>query len=143
MNIHIFLFINFIIGFVSDIILNHLSNYDFLNLNTLKPYFDNKSIIEEAIYAGITVYIIVLIIVLIFKLIYKRYLPENKNEYIVFLLITFILGFIGDYIIYWIDIFPKLKLYYETVGVGLWGGLAILFSVIVSLLIKHIVYKII
>ena len=143
MNIHIFLLINFIIGFVSDIILNHLSNYDFLNLNTLKPYFDNKSIIEAAIYAGITVYLIVLIIVLIFKLIYKRYLPENKNEYIVFLLITFILGFIGDYIIYWIDIFPKLKLYYETVGIGLWGGLAILFSVIVSLLIKHIVYKII
>lgn len=143
MNIHIFLLINFIIGFVSDIILNHLSNYDFINLNTLKPYFDNKSIIEAAIYAGITVYLIVLIIVLIFKLIYKRYLPENKNEYLVFLLITFILGFIGDYIIYWIDIFPKLKLYYETVCIGLWGGLAILFSVIVSLLIKHIVYKII
>lgn len=142
MNINIFLFINFIIGFVSDIILNHLSNYDFINLNTLKPYFNNKSIIEAAIYAGITVYLIVLIIVLIFKLIYKRYLPDNKNEYIVFLLITFILGFIGDYIIYWIDIFPKLKLYYETVGIGLWGGLAILFSVIVSLLIKHIVYKI-
>lgn len=142
MNIHIFLLINFIIGFVSDIILNNLSNYDLLNLNTLKPYFNNKSIIEAAIYAGITVYLIVLIIVLIFKLINKKYLPDNKNEYIVFLLITFILGFIGDYIIYWIDIFPKLKLYYETVGIGLWGGLAILFSVIVSLLIKHIVYRI-
>ena len=46
---------------------------------------------------------------------------------------TFVIGYIADYIIYWINIFPKLDLYYEEVGIGLWGGFAILFSVLLSL----------
>ena len=59
MNIHIFLIINFIIGFVSDIVLNKLSYYNVMKLNTLRPYFENKTIVEAALYAGITVYVIV------------------------------------------------------------------------------------
>ena len=59
MNVHIFLIINFIIGFISDIILNKLSYYNVMKLDTLRPYFEDKTIIEAALYAGITVYIIV------------------------------------------------------------------------------------
>ena len=139
MNIHIFLIINFIIGFVSDIVLNKLSYYNVMKLNTLRPYFENKTIVEAALYAGITVYVIVGIISIIFKLLNKRYLPSTQKEYVIYLLLTFVIGFIADYIIYWIDIFPKLELYYKEVGKGLWGGLAILFSVMIGLLIKHII----
>jgi hypothetical protein len=135
MNIYIFLIINFIIGFLSDIILNHLSHFNFMKLNTLRPYFENKTMFEAALYAGITVFIIILAIIGIYYIIYKRYLPNTLNEYIIFLLISFVVGYIGDYIIYWIDIFPGLKLYYNQVGIGLWGAIAILFSVIISLFI--------
>lgn len=139
MNIHIFLIINFIIGFVSDIVLNKLSYYNFMKLNTLRPYFENKTIMVAALYAGITVYVIVGIISIVFRIFNKRYLPSTQKEYIIYLLLTFVIGFIADYIIYWIDIFPKLELYYKEVGKGLWGGLAILFSVMIGLLIKHII----
>ena len=110
-----------------------------MKLNTLRPYFENKTIVEAALYAGITVYVIVGIISIIFKLLNKRYLPSTQKEYVIYLLLTFVIGFIADYIIYWIDIFPKLELYYKEVGKGLWGGLAILFSVMIGLLIKHII----
>ena len=133
MNIHLFLIINFIIGFISDILLNKLSYYNFMKLNTLRGYFEDKTLLEAALYAGITVYIIVGVISILFKLMYKRYLPNTKQEYIIYLLITFVIGYIADYIIYWINIFPKLDLYYEEVGIGLWGGFAILFSVLLSL----------
>jgi len=141
MNIHLFLIINFIIGFLSDIVLNKLSYYNFMKLNTLRPYFENKTIVEAALYAGITVYVIVGIISIIFKLLNKRYLPSTKREYIIYLLLTFVIGFIADYIIYWIDIFPRLELYYKEVGKGLWGGLAILFSVAISLIMNIIINK--
>ena len=130
----LFLVFNFLIGFFSDIVLNLLANQDIQFLSTLKPYFANKSVAKAALYAGLTVIIIVGIIMSIFQLTYDKYLPETVNEIVVYLLITFIIGFIADIVIYKINIFPKLKLYYQKVGKGLWGGLAILFSVIASLI---------
>jgi hypothetical protein len=130
----LFLVFNFLIGFFSDVVLNLLANKDIQFLSTLKPYFANKSVAKAALYAGITVIIIVGIIMSIFQLTYNKYLPEKVNEIVVYLLITFIIGFIADVVIYKINIFPKLKLYYQKVGKGLWGALAILFSVILSLI---------
>tara|TARA_B110000495_G_C22857498_1_gene500007 strand:+ start:172 stop:639 length:468 start_codon:yes stop_codon:yes gene_type:complete len=129
----LFLLLNFVIGFFSDIVLNLLANQDIKFLKTLKPYFANKSVTKAALYAGITVIIIVGIIMSIFKITYDKYLPGTINEYLIYLLITFVIGFIADIVIYKINIFPKLKLYYQTVGKGLWGALAVLFSVIISL----------
>jgi len=60
------------------------------------------------------------------------------NEYIIFIILTFILGYISDIIINRINIFPRLKEYYKDVGDGLWGGLAIVFSVIISLILLYI-----
>jgi len=130
----LFLVFNFLIGFFSDVVLNLLANKDIQFLSTLKPYFANKSVAKAALYAGLTVIIIVGIIMSIFQLTYNKYLPEKVNEIVVYLLITFIIGFIADVVIYKINIFPKLKLYYQKVGKGLWGALAILFSVILSLI---------
>ena len=143
----LFLLLNAKIAFVSDILLNLLVNgnvkilheykiYD--SLKTLKPYFQNKSMFLAAFYALLTVIIIVGLIMKTFQIIYDKYLPESINEYVIFLILTFIIGYIGDIIIYKINIFPKLKQYYRVVGKGLWGALAILFSVIVALIYLYI-----
>ena len=143
----LFLLLNAKIAFVSDILLNLLVNsnvkilheykiYD--SLKTLKPYFQNKSMFLAAFYALLTVIIIVGLIMKTFEIIYDKYLPESINEYVIFLILTFIIGYIGDIIIYKINIFPKLKQYYRVVGKGLWGALAILFSVIVALIYLYI-----
>jgi len=139
---YLFLLLNFLIGFFSDIVLNHLSNYRFMNLNTLRPYFKHHSTFVAALYAAITVLIIVLIICNLFHVKYKKYLPETRTEYLVFFTVTFVIGFIADIVIHRLNIFPKLKLYYHVVGSGLWGGLAILFSVALSICIQKIYYPI-
>ena len=72
MNINHFLILNGIIGFFSDIALNILSNYNFINLNTLRPYFENKSMLYLAIYASIITFTLVLISVNIYKIIFNK-----------------------------------------------------------------------
>ena len=108
-----------------------------MNLNTLRPYFNHHSIIGAASLASITVVIVVYIICFLYKLLYDKYLPETNRERIVFIILTFIIGYIADILIHRLNIFPKLKLYYKVVGGGLWGGLAITFSVILSYLILY------
>ena len=137
MDINKFILINGLVGFFSDIILNGLSNYKLMNLNTLRPYFNHHSIIGAASLASITVVIVVYIICFLYKLLYDKYLPETNRERIVFIILTFIIGYIADILIHRLNIFPKLKLYYKVVGGGLWGGLAITFSVILSYLILY------
>lgn len=134
----LFLIFNALIGFFSDVVINILTHMNLSFLNSLKPYFDNKSVFKAAFYASITVLIIVGFIMELFDLIYDKYLPETKNEYIIFIILTFIIGFLSDIIINRVNIFPRLKEYYKDVGEGLWGGLAILFSVIISLILLYI-----
>ena len=134
----LFLIFNALIGFFSDVIINILTHMNLSFLNSLKPYFENKSVFKAAFYASITVLIIVAIIMKLFNLVYDKYLPESQNEYIIFIILTFIIGFLSDIIINRINIFPRLKKYYKDVGEGLWGGLAIVFSVIISLILLYI-----
>ena len=133
-----FLVLNGTIAFFSDIFLNILSHYNTGNIKTLIPYFKDKSVFKAALYATITVIIIVIIIMNLFKIVYGKTLPENNIETIKYLILTFIIGYIADVLIYKLDIFPKLDLYYKTLGSGLWGGLAICFSVGISLFIIHL-----
>ena len=135
---YLFLLLNFLIGFFSDIVLNRLSYYRFMNLNTLRPYFKHHSMFVAALYAAITVLVVVSIICNLFYIRYKKYLPQTRTEYLVFFTVTFVIGFIADIVIHRLNIFPKLKLYYRVVGSGLWGGLAILFSVSLSIFIQKI-----
>jgi len=139
-NESLFLIFNALVGFFSDIILNIIAKLDIYKpISTLRPYFQNKTTFQAAFYALLTVVIIVGIIMKIFQLFYNKYLPETKQEYIIYFILTLIVGFIGDIVIFKLNIFPKLKTYYRVVGKGLWGGLAILFSVIVSLLGLYII----
>ena len=134
----LFLIFNALMGFFSDVVINILTHMNLSFLNSLKPYFENKSVFKAALYASITVLIIVVFIMELFDLFYDKYLPETKNEYIIFIILTFIIGYISDIIINRINIFPRLKEYYKDVGDGLWGGLAIVFSVIISLILLYI-----
>ena len=134
----LFLIFNALIGFFSDVVINILTHMNLSFLNSLKPYFQNKSVFKAAFYASITVLIIVAIIMKIFNLIYDKYLPESQNEYIIFIILTFVIGYISDIIINRVNIFPRLKKYYKDVGEGLWGGLTIVFSVIISLILLYI-----
>jgi len=134
----LFLLFNAIIGFFSDVVINILTHMNFSFLKSLKPYFENKSVFKAAFYASITVLVIVGFIMELFNMIYDKYLPESQNEIVVFLLITFVFGYISDIIISRNAIFPRLKEYYKDVGEGLWGGLAIVFSVIISLILLYI-----
>ena len=135
----IFVLFNAKIAFFSDIILNILSRHIKL-FYTLKPYFENKSLFVAAFYALLTVIIIVGIIMKIFQIFYDKYLPETHKEIFIYLVLSFVIGYIGDILIHKLDIFPRLKTYYRVVGKGLWGAIAIVFSVFVSLVYLYI-YK--
>ena len=143
----LFLLFNAKIAFLSDIILNilatkkikFLEKYSIMNsFKTLKPYFENKSIFKAAFYALLTVVIIVGIIMKIFQIFYDKYLTESNKEIFIYLVISFIVGYIGDILIYKLDIFPRLKTYYRVVGKGLWGAIAIVFSVFMSLVYLYL-----
>ena len=145
----LFLLFNAKIAFLSDIILNilatkkikFLEKYSFMNsLKTLKPYFANKSPFLAAFYALLTVIIIVGIIMKIFQIFYDKYLPETSKEIFIYLVLSFIVGYVGDILIYKLNIFPRLQKYYRVVGRGLWGAIAIVFSVFMSLIYFYI-YK--
>ncbi len=135
----LFFLFNAKIAFFSDILLNILSRHIKL-FYTLKPYFQNKSMFEAAFYALLTVIIIVGIIMKIFQIFYDKYLPETNKEIFIYLVLSFIVGYIGDILIYKWNIFPRLKTYYRVVGKGLWGAIAIVFSVFMALVYLYL-YK--
>ena len=111
-------------------------DYNLRIILSLKPYFKNKSIIESAVYAGITIIVALLINMFISKTIFGFYLPYNTNDLIKFIGIAFPLGYIIDIIIDKYKIFGnELDLYYKAAGAGLWGAIAFVFSIIISYLL--------
>ncbi len=138
-NIYTFIFINFIVSFLSDIVLNDLSKSSYINspiIKSLQPYFQKKLIIQAGFYAGLTV-ILTLIPILI---LYKYLLPIfNIPELLLLILLGFIIGYLIDILIEKLDIFgPTLHQYYKLAGSGFYGGLAIVFSIIISYVIQLI-----
>lgn len=138
MNTKTFLFINFIVGFIADIILNDLSRKPASKLfpskiiQSLNTYFLNKSIIQAGVYAGLTVVVVLIPTIILFNLYFDVF--ENK---LLFTIFSFITGFISDIIIDKLNIFGNtLKPFYRLAGSGVWGGLAIAFSVVISYLIQ-------
>lgn len=109
------LIINFIIGFISDIILNVLSRYNVTEiLSSLLPYFKENGVLKSALLAGLTTYISGYITLAVF------------GQSIIG---AFVVGYILDIIIDIYNIFgDSLKPYYKAAGSGLWGGIAIMFA---------------
>jgi len=139
----IFLFLNFCVSFVSDIVLNDLSTH-FNIIKSLKPYFQNKSILKCALDAGITVMIGILITMFFSFLLFGFLSPNTFVQLIYFCIIGFLIGYILDILIYKLHIFGnRLDSYYKAFGAGLWGAIAFIFSIIISYFLqKHIFIKI-
>ena len=149
MNYIFFIFVNFIVSFISDIVLNDIANkkLNFFNskiINSLKIYFEKKSIIVSGIYAGITIAFSLIIVTLFSKLFYNFYLPDVIQKLFKFNILAFILGYIIDILIDKLDIFGKsLHKYYDIAGSGFWGAVAFIFSINISYIVNVIFCKLI
>jgi len=143
MNYKLFIIINFVVAFISDLILNVLSRspynkyHDSNIINSLHTYFMNKSYIEAGIYAGLTIITALIVLMYISKLLFNNRVALNTKYTYYYLLLAFIIGYIFDILIEKLNIFSGLEEYYKLAGVGLWGALAFLFSIIISYIIYY------
>jgi len=140
MNTLLFLCINFIVAFVSDIFLNDLStNFGFVS--SLKPYYHNQSIIKLGVYAGLTIEFGLLVTMVTYYLIFGSLLPNNYKSFTYFCGLAFFIGYIIDIAINKLKIFGnKLDLYYKELGAGFWGATAFLFSIVISYFVVNNLY---
>ena len=132
MNALHFIVLNFFVGFFSDIVLN-VTNI----VTSLKSYFTNKTIIESAIYAGITIVCALIVTMFLSDILFHFAVPNNLQELMKFSALAFFIGYISDYFIYYMHVFGnRLDLYYKTLGIGFWGAMAFLFSILISYFIQ-------
>lgn len=130
-----FLFINFMVGFISDIILNDAATMlpHITTFSSLKPYFKNKGIFEAAFYAGLTIVIAIGILSAVTKYVFNFFVPQTLNELGKTVLLAYPVGYILDYGIEKADIFgDSLDLFYNTVGSGHSGAIAFIISIVLS-----------
>mgnify|MGYP001393790009 CR=1 FL=1 len=138
-----FILINFLVSFLSDIILNDLANKKIMDtgfkiIYSLKPYFQDKSIIISGIYAGLTVIVSLAFVMILSKIILGFYEPTNSYTLLQFLFLSFVIGYFIDILIEKLDIFGKpLHPYYKEAGSGFWGAVAFIFSIVISFYIKY------
>ena len=120
------LFVSFWIGFVSDIVLNYLSTKKSGKIiKSLRPYFEKQTCLFAAIYAGLTT----------MPLVYISW--KFANNLIQSITLAFVIGYIADIAIDKYKIFGNdLDDYYAVAGPGFWGGAAILFALLVTLIIS-------
>jgi hypothetical protein len=142
MKVIIFLLINFVVAFISDIVLNDLAVF-YKIIPSLQPYYKNHSLTESGVLASLTIVVALIITMLISKLLLNIAIPTNINKLGYFALIAFVVGYIIDIIIYKQKIFGnRLDEYYKTFGAGFWGATAFVFSVVVSFFIQKIILRI-
>jgi len=130
-----FIFLVFVISFLSDIVLNDLSKY---YITSLRPYFHNYSILKCALDAGLTVLVGLAVTMCISSIVLGFSLPNTFITLFYFCGIAFVVGYILDKLIYKLNIFGnRLDLYYKTYGSGSWGALAFIFAIAISYVIKN------
>jgi len=128
----IFVLLNFLVGFISDIFLNDLSTY-YGFITSLQSYFYKQSIIVCAFEAGITIVIALILTMLLSTVLFGFVMPNNLESLSKFCVIAFVLGYGLDILIDKMKIFGnRLNEYYKAVGAGLWGAIAFIFAIIIS-----------
>lgn len=133
----IFILLNFLIGLFSDIALN-LTNL----VPSLKPYFKNKTLFQSGVYAGITIVVALLITMFFAWSIFGFLVPLNKDQFIRFIILAAIIGYLADWYIYKAKVFGQdLDEYYKSLGIGFWGSAAFVFSIALSYLLIFFVSK--
>lgn len=138
----LFFAINFLVSFLSDILLNILSRLSFSPkiIQSLKIYFEHSNFIITGIYAGLTI-IVALILCSTFSIfLFEFNFPNSKKELSKYLLLAIPIGYLFDIFIYKYKIFGSLlDPYYKLAGAGFWGMLAFLFSILISYFIMKII----
>ena len=139
-SIIVFVFFNFAVSFISDIILNDLST-NFNIVTSLQPYFYKQSIIKCAFDAGLTVLFALVINMIFSYFLFGFIIPNNFTNLIYFCLLAFFIGYIMDILIYKFKVFgDRLNVYYKKLGAGFWGALAFVFSIVISFFIQKYIY---
>ena len=148
MNAYLFVFLNFMVGFVSDLILNFLSTkegskyYHSKIIRSLRPYFDKRGPLRAAFDAGVTIVVVLLFVMFVSKLIFGFAVPKDIIQLNFFSAIAFFSGFAADKYIDHHKIFGRdLDAYYREAGAGLWGGLALVFAVVISYMKQKLLVK--
>ena len=139
MNLYTFLFINFVVAFISDILLNDISTmYPITSmLGSLRPYFQNKMITTAGIYAGITIVIATVFVSFITKCILGFYVPYTTTQLFSYISIAYVVGYIIDKMIEYFDIFgASLHTFYKITGSGHSGAIAFIFSILLSYILQ-------
>jgi len=135
----LYIFTNFEIAFVSDIVLNDLATY-YSMVPFLKPYFLGESIIKCGVTAGLTVVVGVVLTMIAAYHILGYWVPNTVGKLTSFSILGFILGYLLDIFIKKNRIFGnRLDAYYKAMGAGLWGGLALVFCIVISYFIQKII----
>ena len=131
-----FIFINFFVGFISDLVLNILSRikYSPPSIRSLYTYFKHyDSAILTAIYAGLTVISVLIPVMILSYIIFGFATPTNKTQLLKLILLSIPFGYFADVIIYKYHIFGNtLDPFYEIAGAGFWGAMSLIFSIVVS-----------
>ena len=138
----------FLIGIFSDIGLNLLSHQPWSPpaIRALRPYFKHYGVTTSFLYAGLTSLGVATLGLISYLLLTRRsqqlFSPSIIIIHPIFLLgVMFIMGYLADVIIDKWNIFgPTLHPYYQKVGSGLWGGLAISFAAGISLFMEFLVH---
>ena len=139
-----FVFINFAVSFLSDIVLNDIARgkmsiFQSNIIKSLRPYFTEKSIVFSALLAGLTIATAVLITSFFSMFILGFNFPKNLIQLASFSVLSFSIGFVIDVVIDSLNLFGKsLKPYYKVAGAGLWGALAFLFSIQISYFLQNV-----
>jgi hypothetical protein len=129
----LFVIINFCVSYVCDNVLNDLSKYtQYKAFTSLAPYFKDKSIVVAGIYAGITVAFATTLLLIFNRLFLNTYFPTTNSDFVVMILVAYVIGYVLDVFIYKMNIFDNLQPFYKTVGAGNGGALSFLFSLIIS-----------
>lgn len=143
MKLTTFFLLNFIVSFISDIVLNDLSNEKYFYIHkskiiaSLKPYFKIKSIIQSGIYAALTIVISLAFVSAFSKIFFGFLFPKSNIELVYFVVIAFFLGYLIDILIDKTNLFgDSIKPYYKEAGSGLWGAIAFIFSITISYFIQ-------
>ena len=127
-------FLSGITAAVADITLNDLSRSS--NFARLRDYFQNKSILQAAGYAALTVAIGSAAVVLATRFVFGFDVPASAKETALLLATSFTFGYGMDVYIQRMHVFVGLEAYYTRYGAGVWGGLSLTVCMAIALCLQ-------
>ena len=138
-----FVVFNFIVSFISDVVLNDLSRMmpSSTIIGSLRPYFEGQSIVLAGAAAGATILAALLPTMAATRLIFGTWEPGSVAGLARLCAVGFFVGFALDVVIEKWRIFgARLEPYYKLAGSGFWGAAAFVFSMVFSYLVEKILF---